>query len=202
MRKLSIRKKPLQYIIILVFSLILGSLGLAPQLHFKQSTTPSPAPSHTTPVPSTHSQTAVQTTRVTRIVDGDTIEIESGQKVRYIGIDTPELHHPTKGVQCYGQVASDKNKELVLNKTVRLEKDVSENDKYGRLLRYVYVIDPNNPQGATSGGMFVNEYLVKEGYAHAATFPPDVKYSEHFIQLERGAREQMKGLWKACPGNK
>src|SRR4030042_2567140 len=78
---------------------------------------------------------------VTRVIDGDTIEIEGGQKVRYIGIDTPEKVDPRPSVQCYGKEAAAKNKELVEGKRVRLEKDVSETDKYGRLLRYVFVGD-------------------------------------------------------------
>jgi len=125
--------------------------------------------------------------KVTRIVDGDTIEIESGKKVRYIGINTPETHSPTKGVECYGMEASLKNKELVERKMVRLEKDVSETDKYDRLLRYVYVDD-----------VFVNDLLVRSGYAQAATFPPDVKFSEDFKESENIAREQNVGLWSKC----
>lgn len=79
--------------------------------------------------------------KVVRVIDGDTIEIEGGDRVRYIGIDTPETVDPRKPVQCYGQEASNKNKELVEGKTVELEKDVSETDKYGRLLRYVWLGD-------------------------------------------------------------
>ena len=94
------------------------------------------------------------TSIVSRIVDGDTIELGTGERVRYIGIDTPETVDPRKEVQCFGKEASAKNKELVEGKEVRLVKDVSDKDKYGRLLRYVYV-----------GDVFVNEKLVSEGYA-------------------------------------
>jgi len=125
---------------------------------------------------------------VTRVIDGDTIEIEGGKKVRYIGIDTPETVDPRKPVQCFGVEAFNKNKELVERKRIRLEKDISETDKYGRLLRYVYV-----------DGIFVNDYLVRQGYAYAYTYPPDVKYSEQFIQAQKEARENNRGLWKACP---
>lgn len=121
---------------------------------------------------------------VTRVIDGDTIEIEGGQRIRYIGIDTPETVDPNEPDGCYGKEASDKNKELVEGKKVRLEKDVSETDKYGRLLRYVYV-----------GDTFVNEYLVKEGYATSVSYPPDIKYQEDFRNDEREARENEKGLW-------
>lgn len=124
---------------------------------------------------------------VTRVVDGDTIEIEGGQKVRYIGIDTPETVDPRKGVQCFGKEAAAKNRELVEGKRVRLEKDVSETDKYSRLLRYVYV-----------GDSFVNEILVKEGYAFSSTYPPDVKNQYLFTKAEKEAREASRGLWGSC----
>lgn len=131
----------------------------------------------------------LQTAKVTRVIDGDTIELENNQRVRYIGIDTPETVDPRKPVQCFGQEASAKNKELVEGKTVNLEKDVSDIDKYGRLLRYVYV-----------DNIFVNDYLVKEGFAHASTFPPDVKYQDIFRESARQAKSQGIGLWSSCQG--
>jgi micrococcal nuclease len=125
---------------------------------------------------------------VTRVINGDTIEIEGGKRVRYIGIDTPETVDPNRPVGCFGKEASNKNSELVLNKRVKLVKDVSETDRYGRLLRYVYIDD-----------IFVNDYLVVEGYAKASTYAPDVKYSEQFVNSERKAREEKKGFWsEAC----
>ena len=124
---------------------------------------------------------------VTKVIDGDTIMIEGNQAVRYIGIDTPETVHPSKPVQCFGQEASAKNKELVEGKTVRLEKDVSETDKYGRLLRYVWI-----------GDIFVNEYLVRQGYAQVSTYPPDVKYQDLFLEAQKEAGENSRGLWGAC----
>lgn len=126
---------------------------------------------------------------VTRVIDGDTIEIEGRQRVRYIGIDTPETVDPRKPVQCYGREASDKNKELVAGKKVTLKKDVSETDKFGRLLRYVY-----------AGNIFVNDYLVQQGFAHAVSYPPDIKYQGQFLQAEHEARENNRGLWavNAC----
>jgi micrococcal nuclease len=124
---------------------------------------------------------------VTKVIDGDTIELENGQKVRYIGIDTPETVDPRRPVGCFGKEASDKNKELVLNKKVQLIKDVSETDKYGRLLRYVYVND-----------IFVNNTLVREGFANASTYPPDVKFAQQFKKAEEEARNQGKGLWGSC----
>ena len=136
----------------------------------------------------TNSATTVkgETARVTRVIDGDTIEIEGGYKVRYIGIDTPELTgDPTR--RCFGKEAREKNRELVEGKKVRLVKDVSEVDRFGRLLRYVYVDE-----------LFVNEYLVSEGYAYAATFPPDVMFQELLKEAENEGREQNRGLWRRC----
>lgn len=126
--------------------------------------------------------------KVTKVIDGDTVEIEGGYRLRYIGIDTPETVHPSKPVQCFGKEASNKNKELVEGKTVRLERDITELDRYDRLLRYVWL-----------GNVLVNERLVKEGYATSYTYPPDVKYQERFVQAEREARESKKGLWSSCP---
>ncbi|MCL5675658.1 MAG: thermonuclease family protein [Patescibacteria group bacterium] len=125
---------------------------------------------------------------VSRVIDGDTIELSSGEKVRYIGMDTPETVDPRKPIQCFGKEASLENKKLVEGKTVTLTKDVSDKDKYGRLLRYVYV-----------GKIFVNDYLVRYGFAHVATFPPDVIFAEQFKQAEQEARINNRGLWKNCP---
>lgn len=151
-----------------------------------QAKTPTPSPKKTaTPTVKPTSTTASTSTlkpkitsKVTRVVDGDTIDLENGKRLRYIGIDTPETY------ECYASQATQKNKELVLGKYIALEKDVSEVDKYGRLLRYVYV-----------GGVFVNDYLVRQGFANVATYPPDVKYADQFRQAEREARENKRGLW-------
>ena len=127
---------------------------------------------------------------VTRVIDGDTIEVNlegTTYKVRYIGIDTPETVHPSQPVECFGKEASAKNSELVEGKIVRLEKDVSETDRYGRLLRYVWV-----------GDIFVNDYLVRQGYAYASTYPPDVKYADQFAQAQTEAIENNRGLWAIC----
>ena len=85
----------------------------------------------------TAATTTAEYYKVARVIDGDTIELENGERVRYIGMDTPETVHPSKPVQCFGKAASAENSKLVSGKTVRLEKDVSDTDKYGRLLRYV-----------------------------------------------------------------
>ncbi len=129
----------------------------------------------------------IKTYLITKVVDGDTITIEGGQVIRYIGIDTPETVHPSKPVECFGVEASNKNKELVDGKQIKLEKDISETDRYGRLLRYIWI-----------GNIFVNDYLVRQGYAYASTYPPDVKYAEQFVQAQREARENNRGLWASC----
>jgi hypothetical protein len=92
--------------------------------------------------------------------------------------------HVTLGEEPYSREASNKNRELVEGKIVKLEKDVSETDKYGRLLRYVWV-----------NGLFVNAELIRLGYAQIATYPPDVKYQELFLKLQAEAREAKRGLW-------
>lgn len=157
----------------------------------------SPAPTPTTaPIPislpslteTPISSSVSGTFKVTRVIDGDTIEIENGEKIRYIGIDTPETVDPRKQVQCFGIEASKKNKELVEGKAVRLEKDITDRDKYFRLLRYVWVDD-----------LFVNLELVKQGFANSYSYPPDIKYQEEFLAAEKEAREAERGLWKACP---
>jgi len=142
------------------------------------------------PVPSgeLNSQNANSTAvTVTRVVDGDTVEVSfagTTYTVRYIGIDAPETVAPNRPIEPYGREASSRNTELVLGKAVRLEKDVSETDKYGRLLRYVYV-----------GDLFVNAELVRGGYAQAISYPPDIKYQSLFLQLQNEARMAGRGLW-------
>lgn len=126
--------------------------------------------------------------KVARVIDGDTIEIEGGERVRYIGIDTPETVDPRKPVQCFGVEASNKNKELIEGKMVRLEKDITDRDKYSRLLRYVWV-----------GDAFVNLELVKQGFAYSYSYPPDIKYQDQFLKAQQEAREAKRGLWNACP---
>ena len=135
-----------------------------------------------------------QTVQVSRVVDGDTIVLADGRKVRYIGINTPETVDPRRPVQCFGTEASAFNHTLVAGKTVRLEKDISETDKYGRLLRFVYLED----------GTLVNETLVREGYASASAFPPDITKQDLFFAAEREARAAHAGLWnpETCDGKK
>lgn len=122
---------------------------------------------------------------VERAVDGDTVVLSTGQRVRYIGVDTPELHHPQKPIEAYAREAKEFNRKLVEGKTVRLEFDVERYDKYRRLLAYIYLPD----------GTFVNAELVRQGYAHTLTIPPNVKYADLFVKCQQEARENNRGLW-------
>lgn len=125
---------------------------------------------------------------VVRVVDGDTIRVRIDgrtEKVRYIGIDTPEVHHPVKGEQPGGREAARLNGQLVLGKHVRLELDLQERDRYRRLLAYVWVDD-----------VMVNAELVRRGYAQVMTVPPNVRYQDLFLRLQREARESGRGLWR------
>ena len=165
----------------------------APSPFYSPSPTQSILPSVTLKPAETLTPAATQTNypdrisvKVVNVVDGDTIKIETGETVRYIGIDTPESVDPRKPVQCFAKEASLKNEELVLGKTAELEKDITDKDKYGRLLRYIWIED-----------QLVNEILVREGYAYSLSFPPDVKYQDRFIEAQRLARQEQKGLWGA-----
>lgn len=131
-------------------------------------------------------------TPVVKLIDGDTFEINSGIKVRLIGINTPETVDPRRPVQCYGTEAKNYVESLLENKVVRLEKDVSETDKFGRLLRYVYV---KNADGSET---FVNLKLVEEGYAESSSFPPDIKHQAEFVEAQNKAILENKGLWGQC----
>lgn len=128
--------------------------------------------------------------KVVRAVDGDTIDVEINgkiERVRYVGIDTPETVDPRKVVQCFGVEASKKNKEFTEGKMVRLEKDITDRDKYNRLLRYVWL-----------GDTLINQELVAQGFAKSYSYPPDIKYQDKFVVAEKEAREKKLGLWTAC----
>jgi len=123
----------------------------------------------------------------TRVIDGDTIIVEidgKQERVRLIGVDTPETVHPSKPVEYFGKEASEFTKRMVEGKKVRLEFDWQKRDKYGRLLAYVYLPD----------GTFLNAEIIKQGYGFAYTRFP-FKYLEEFRQYEREARENSRGLW-------
>lgn len=122
---------------------------------------------------------------VSKIIDGDTFIIESGEKVRLIGIDTPEKAGPYTKEEPFGKEATDFSKALLEGQTVYLVKDTSDTDRYGRLLRYAYLKD----------GTFVNLRLVEEGLATAVEFPPDTAHAEALETAESEASRQNKGIW-------
>ena len=140
---------------------------------------------------------SLQKALVVKVIDGDTIEIETGERVRFIGVDTPETVHPKKSIQCYGREASNKMKSLLSNKWIYLEKDVSETYRYGRLLRYIYLPNPDNPTEA----IFIDEYLIENGYGKVITYPPDVKYHDELLIAQKNAQAENRGLWQKCQGN-
>jgi micrococcal nuclease len=130
--------------------------------------------------------------RVVRVVDGDTVVVRTGghdERVRYIGVDTPESVKPGTPVQCYAKRAAAANAALVAGRSVRLVGDVERRDRYGRLLAYVY----REPDGA-----FVNAQLVRAGYARTLTIAPNVAHARQFAQLAQTARRSGRGLWGAC----
>lgn len=127
---------------------------------------------------------------VERVVDGDTIVLAGGERVRLIGVDTPETKDPRKPVQCFGEAASAHTSALLPPGTaVRLEHDVEPRDRYGRTLAYVY---------RASDGLLVNADLVASGFAQILTIPPNVAHVDEFRALQTEAREAGRGLWSAC----
>ena len=145
-----------------------------------------------------HAASKSETVFVARAVDGDTLKLSDGRRVRLIGVDTPELHYSDKllrdskrtrkdikAIQAMGERAADFTKRLCEGKAVRIESDVRKSDKYGRLLAYLYLED----------GTFINAKILEEGYGQVMTIPPNVKYADYFLKLQRQARESRKGLW-------
>jgi micrococcal nuclease len=130
---------------------------------------------------------------VARVVDGDTFELTDGRKVRLIGVNTPES---TTRTEPYGKEASNYTSSKITGKKVWLQKDVSETDRYGRLLRIVWLQIPTDDMNESEirTKMF-NADLVLNGYAEPSTYPPDVKYADYFRKFAREAREANKGLW-------
>jgi micrococcal nuclease len=133
-------------------------------------------------------ESVVKYFKVKEIIDGDTIVLENGDTVRYLGIDTPETHHPKIGVECGGREAEEENKKLLKNKKVRLIKDETEKDRYGRLLRYVF----------TEDGVFVNYELVRNGFAQTLEIPPDHLFRKTLLDAQNIAVKEKLGIWSKC----
>jgi micrococcal nuclease len=168
------------------------------QVQVRPSTPPTITPS--SPPPSSKAKKGPRTKEATRrlpaaggmakvvaVLDGDTIVISGGDKVRYTGLNTPETHHPDKLPEYCGREAFEANRRLVAGKTVRLEFDQQHRDKYGRLLAYVYV-----------GNLFVNAELIRQGYAQVSTYKENQRYHVEFTSLQRSALEARRGLWGGC----
>jgi micrococcal nuclease len=128
--------------------------------------------------------------RVLRVVDGDTILVRLDgrrERLRYIGIDTPESVAPDRPVECYGRRAAEENRRLVVGRTVTLAADEERRDRFGRLLAYVRV-----------GDVFVNAELVRRGVATTLEVPPNLRHAARLRALEREARRAGRGLWGTC----
>ncbi len=148
-----------------------------------------PAPSATTSV---DRRSRGPRAYVTRVVDGDTIEVMlrgTETDVRLIGFDTPETVHPGEPVECFGHAASSYTTDALEGRTVTLEFDIERTDRYGRTLAYVWL----------AGGLF-NEKILRDGYAAVSTYPPNVRYVDRFVTAQRTARNDERGLWKRCGG--
>jgi micrococcal nuclease len=133
-----------------------------------------------------------RTGQVVRVVDGDTIRVRVGdreERVRYIGVDTPESARPGTPVECFARRAAAENARLVDGRRVRLEPDAEARDRYGRLLAYVFRVED---------GRMVNESLVRGGYAVPLTIAPNDRYAERFEHAAGEARGSRRGLWGAC----
>lgn len=179
------------FVIITGFSFLWFGLQPAPQtVSVSTITTASSVPSVAT-YSATQGVTGEQVV-VSRVIDGDTVELESGKAVRFVGVDTPETVDPRRPVGCFGKEASDETKKLLTGKKVILQKDVSATDKYGRLLRFIFLPLENGEM------LFVNDYLVREGFAKVKTYPPDRKFESRFLEAQEKAKIQKKGLWGKC----
>jgi micrococcal nuclease len=152
----------------------------------------------TIPIPATQNNSQYEYYSVSSIVDGDTLKVNINgtiETLRLIGLDTPETVDPRKPVQCFGKEASNKAKELLTGKKVRIEKDSTQGelDKYGRRLAYIYRED----------GLFYNKYMIEQGYAHEYTYNTPYKYQAEFKAAQKSAQENLRGLWSpdTCNGD-
>jgi micrococcal nuclease len=133
---------------------------------------------------------AGRTVLVASVTDGDTLRVDAGERVRLIGVDTPETRDPRGGVECFAQAAAAELARLVpVGSEVRLVPDVEARDRYGRTLAYAY---------RARDGLFVNAELVRSGFAQVLTVPPNVAHAEELLSLQREARAAGRGLWAAC----
>lgn len=135
----------------------------------------------------TYSANVRESAVVSYVIDGDTVELSNGDRVRYIGVDAPEAGFEDTGKECYSDESTEANAQLVYGRTITLERDITDRDKYRRLLRYVYL-----------DGKMVNEYLVQLGFARAVSYPPDMKYDAALKDAQNSARRGKFGIWSRC----
>jgi micrococcal nuclease len=134
--------------------------------------------------------TSLETAVVVKAVDGDTVDVRVGAHtdiIRLLGIDTPETHHPTKPVQCFGPEAAAYTKRRLEGKTIQLEDDVEPRDLYGRRLAYIYL-----------DGHRFNDELLQKGYARLLVIPPNGSHARTMLAEELDAKRGGLGLWGAC----
>ena len=172
------------------------------------SNTPVKPPTPTVPssvtTPKTEPVATIMTTqvKVVTVVDGDTIKVSLAGKtesIRLIGVDTPETVHPSKPVEPYGPEASQYTKTNLEGKTIWLEFDVEERDRYGRLLAYAWLNKPLSDSKTEAQTSMFNALLLLNGYAQISTYPPNVKYVDYFTQFQEEARNTGRGLWDLDP---
>ena len=165
-------------ILLLIISIVLLRYYKKPSLSPTVSESQNPA---STP------KIAAEKAKVIYVLDGDTIEIEGGKKIRLIGVDTPELNIRENTPDCFATESAKITKQLLENQTVELEKDKEDTDKYGRFLRYVY-----------ADNVFINEFLLEQGYGRRISIAPNTKYWKELEAAEIEAKEQKRGLWGKC----
>lgn len=140
-----------------------------------------------------------QKAKVKYAVDGDTIWVDidgKDEKVRFVGVNTPEVAKDGKPAEFMADEAKDFTNSILKNKEIYLERDISDRDKYDRLLRYIWLEEPvANPSLSDIEKNTLNGILVKEGYAYANYYKPDIKYQEYLKELEKSAQENKKGIW-------
>jgi len=149
-------------------------------------------------IPATQTNQPYEYYSVSSVIDGDTLKVDINgtiETLRLVGIDTPETVDPREPVQCFGKEASNKAKELLTGKKIRIEKDPNQDglDKYGRGLAYIYRED----------GLFYNKYMIEQGYAHEYTYNIPYKYQDEFKAAQKSAQENLRGLWSpdTCNGD-
>lgn len=139
-----------------------------------------------------YTSTKQQAFRVSEVIDGDTIRLEDGRRIRYISVDSPELSKGEKEDECFAQEAKRLNEKLVLGKKIRLEFDTNEMDRFGRYLAYVYL--KNSPQEE----IFLNEHLLAEGRGEFQLDTVNLRYQSVLIKAAETASQEKKGLWGSC----